>query len=152
VKPLALVASALWSLAAPVAPDSGLVWDRFEDARVAYTLRIPPGWHATVHHGATLVTSVPVEDRYDNPERVRLPRGGFYLWIFDYGRIPGGDLPRRRDRLQLGRKEMHSCGFGEGYMLHFRDRGRMLQAFVKLGPFTGGREALAVLNSLRVTK
>jgi hypothetical protein len=37
-------------------------------------------------------------------------------------------------------------------MLHFRDRGRVLQAFVKLGPSTGGRDALGILNSLRVTK
>jgi len=37
-------------------------------------------------------------------------------------------------------------------MLRFRDRGRLLQAFVKLGPSAGGRDALAVLNSLRATK
>ena len=151
MKALALTAAAVWSLAAPVAPDSGLVWGRFGDARVAHTLRIPPGWHATVHRRAALITSVPVANLYDNPEQVRLPRGGVYVWIFDYGRLPG-DVPDRPGRLRLGKKEFHTCGFGEGYMLRFRDRGRLLQAFVKLGPSAGGRDALAVLNSLRATK
>jgi hypothetical protein len=151
VKLLALGAVAVWSLAAPGAPDSGVVWDRFVDARVAYTLRLPPGWHATALHGATIITSVPVANRYGNPERVRLPRGGVYVWIFDYGRMPG-DFPERPDRLHLGRKEFHTCGFGEGYALHFRDRGRVLHVFVKLGPSTGERDAHGVLNSLSVTK
>jgi hypothetical protein len=150
VKTLTLAAAAVWSLAAPVAPGSGLVWDRFVDARVAYTLRLPRGWHATVLHGGTVITSVPVANVYDNPERVRLPRGGAYVWIFDYGRLRG-DFPERPERFQLGRREAHSCGFGEGYMLHFRDRGHVLQVFVKLGPSAEGRSALAVLDSLRVT-
>jgi hypothetical protein len=46
---------------------------------------------------------------------------------------------------------MRACGFGEGYMLYFTDHGRLLQVFVKFGPSTGKRTALAVLNSLRVT-
>jgi hypothetical protein len=33
----------------------------------------------------------------------------------------------------------------------FCDHGRLLQVFVKFGPSTGKRTALAVLNSLRVT-
>jgi hypothetical protein len=146
-----LAAAAVWSLAAPAAPGSGVVLGRFHAARVAYTLRLPPGWHATVHHRAALITSGPVPNVYDNPERVRLPRGGVYVWIFDYGRIRG-DFPARPGQLHLGTKQFHTCGFGEGYMLRFRNRGRVLQAFVKLGPAAGGRDALAVLNSLRVTK
>jgi hypothetical protein len=128
VKLLAL--AAVCSLAIPAAPGS-----RFVDARVAYTLWIPPGWHAVVDHGATRITS----------------RDGGYVWVFDYGRIPG-DFPERPDRLELGRKEVHGCGFGEGYMLHFRDQGRLLQAFVRLGPSTEEHDALTLLNSLRVTK
>ena len=155
MKSFALSLAVLWSLVLPAAPSSGLVWRNFEDARVAYTLRLPPGWHATVsptlQRGATVITSAPVADRNDSPERVRLRPGGVYIWIFDYGPVRG-DFPERPGRLRLGRKEVHSCGFGEGYMLYFRDRGRVLQAFVRLGPSTGGRDALAILNSLRVTK
>jgi len=37
-------------------------------------------------------------------------------------------------------------------MLRFRNRGRLLQAFVRLGRSASAHDALAVLNSLRVTK
>jgi hypothetical protein len=150
VKALALAAATAWSLAVPVFPNSGLLWDRFEDARVAYTLRLPPGWEATVLHGTTIVTSVPVADRYANPERIRLPHGGVYVWIFDYGQVPGY-FPARPARLALGREKAHGCGFGEGYSLRFRDRSHLLQVFVKLGPQTGERMVLSVLDSLSVT-
>ena len=147
----ALATAVIWLAAFPAAPGSGLVWSRFDDARVAYTLQVPSGWHASVLHGATVVTSVRVAGRYGNPEHVRLPRSGVYVWIFDYGRVPG-DFPERPGELRLGPKEFHTCGFGEGYMLRFRDGGRLLQAFVKLGRFAEGRDAIAVLNSLHVTK
>ena len=132
-------------------PVPGGAWSEFADARLAYTLRLPTGWHATVSHGAAIITSVPVANRYANPEMVRLPRGGAYIRILDYGRIRGA-VPPRPAQIELGRKETHACGYGEGYLLGFRDRGRVIQAFVKLGPRTGGRAALAVLNSLRGTK
>jgi hypothetical protein len=150
VKALALAVATAWSLAVPAAQDAGLVWGRFADARVAYTLRLPPGWQATVLHGTTVVTSIPVADRYANPERIRLPHGGLYVWIFDYGRVPG-DFPARPARLALGRQKAHGCGFGEGYSLRFSDRGHLLQVFVKLGPQTGERMVLSVLDSLSVT-
>ncbi len=152
MKAVVLALAVAWPLVVPAAPDSGLVWSRFHDARVGYTLRIPPDWNATVHHGATIVSSVRLHNRYDSPERIRLPRGSVYIKIFDYGPVEGDVFESRSGHLELGRKEVHTCGFGEGYMLRFRDRGRAIQAFVKLGPWASGRDALAVLNSLRVTK
>jgi hypothetical protein len=132
-------------------PAPNEAWSEFNDARLAYTLSLPPGWRATVWHRATIVTSVPVADRFANPERIRLPRGGAYVRILDYGRIRGAVPPRPR-QIALGRKETHACGYGEGYLLGFRDRGRVIQAFVKLGPGTSAGATVAVLNSLRVTK
>ena len=132
-------------------PAPGHAWSQFADASIAYTLRLPPGWQATVSHGAAIVTSTAVANRDANPERIRLPRGGAYLRILDYGRIRGAVPPRPR-QIDLGPTETHACGYGEGYLVSFRDHGRVIQAFVKLGPRTGERTAVAVLNSLHVTK
>ena len=126
----------------------------FENPRLGYTLRIPAGWQASVRSAddAAVITSLPVPNRHDNPERIRLPRHGVYIWIFDYGRVRGSGFSPRPVRIRLREKQMHECGFGEGYMLRFTEQGRLMQAFVKLGPATGKSTALAVLNSLRVTK
>jgi hypothetical protein len=126
----------------------------FGNPRLAYTLRIPAGWKASVRRvdGVTLITSLPVPNRNDNPERIRLRRGGVYIWIADYGPVTSSGVRPRPNRIELGNKSGHACGFGEGYMLHFTDKGRLLQIFVKLGPATSTRTARAVLNSLRVTR
>jgi hypothetical protein len=76
--------------------------------------------------------------------------GGVYIWIFDYGRLPANSVPARPARIQLGERRMHACGFGEGYSLDFEDHGDAIHIFVKLGPWTGVRGVLEVLNSLRV--
>jgi hypothetical protein len=80
-----------------------------------------------------------------------VPRGGVYIWIFAYRGVRVSGVPRRPIRIDLGEKQMHACGFGEGYMLYSRTTAWLLQVFVKFGPSTGKRTALAVLNSLRVT-
>jgi len=154
VKTFALAPVAVaWLLAAPTSVGSGQVWSTFENPRLGHTLRIPPGWRASVQpaDGVTVITSVAVLNRNDNPERIKLPRGGVYVWIFDYGRV-FGDFSSRPTQIELGREEMHSCGFGEGYALHFRDHGQLLQVFVKLGPHAARGIVLAVLNSIRMTK
>jgi protein MpaA len=123
----------LLPLSAPSAPGAGRDWRRFENRVLGHTVRVPPGWKATVRDdGVTLLTG----------------RGG-YLWVFDYGGV-AGPLRSRLERLSLGPKAVHGCGFGEGWMFHFRDRGRTLQAFIRDGD--GARAALAALQTLRLTR
>jgi hypothetical protein len=102
-------------------------------------------------NGVTVITSVAVPNRNDNPERIALPSGGVYIWIFEYGRVHG-DFPRRPRTIELGTEEMHTCGFGEGYMVLFKDHGRLLQIFVRLGSHADQSLVLEVLDSLRVTR
>lgn len=144
---------AAWSLGVAPPLGSGAPSALFENPRLGHTLRIPVGWQASMRpaDGVTVITSLPVLNRNDNPERIRLPRGGVYVWIFEYRSVRVSGVPRRPIRIDLGEKQMHACGFGEGYMLYFTDHGRLLQVFVKFGPSTGKRTVLAVLNSLRVT-
>jgi hypothetical protein len=153
VKHLALVAMAVtWPLAAPMNVSPGQIMSTFENPRLGHTLRIPQGWHASVRpaDGVTVITSIAVPNRNDNPERIKLPSGGVYVWVFDYGRV-SGDFPARPSRMKLGREEMHECGFGEGYALHFKDHGQVIHVFVKLGPHADRGTVLSVVNSLRVT-
>lgn len=149
VLPLAVA----WLLSSPAPLGYGQTWTTFANPRLGHTVRLPPGWRATVRpaDGVTVITSVPVPSRNDNPERIALTGGGVYIWIFDYGRVRG-DFPRRPGRIELGTVEMHTCGFGEGYMVLFRDHGRLLQIFVKLGSHADRGVALAVLDGLRVTR
>jgi hypothetical protein len=148
---LVLVVAGSLTIAPPVRSDAAS--RVFGSPSLGYTLRTPTGWLASIRvpDGAVVVTSLAVPNRNDNPERIRLPRGGVYIWIADWGRVGGDGFPRRPTRIELGEKQVHSCGFGEGYMIRFRDHGQLIQAFVRLGPSTGKGAALAVLNSLRVT-
>jgi hypothetical protein len=154
VKALVLALVVAWSVGAPSSLGSGVASDRFENQRLGHTLLVPSDWQGSVRpkDGVTVITSLPVPNRNDNPERIRLSRGDVYIWIFDYGPVLASGSPARPARIELGKKRMHSCGFGEGYSLHFRDRGDLVQVFVKLGPFTGKQAVLAVLNSLRVRR
>jgi hypothetical protein len=148
---LALVMAGLVGVGSPSgsAASSPLYKNRVLD----FTLRVPPGWKASVRaYGGAVITSVPVPNRNGNPERIRLPRGGVYIWVFEYRGARTTGIPRRRNGVRLGAKRVHSCGFGEGYMVRFTDRGQLIQAFVKLGPQTGARAALDVLQSVRVTR
>ena len=52
-----------------------------------------------------------------------------------------GRPSRRPTRIELGDKQVHSCGFGEGYMIRFTDHGQLIQAFVRLGSSWKGRRA-----------
>jgi hypothetical protein len=133
--------------------DSAAASRLFESPRLGYTLRTPSSWEASVRPGdedVTVITSLRVPNRNDNPERIGLRRGGVYIWIAEYRGVPMIGIPRRAAGIQLGEKRAHACGFGEGYMLRFADHGRLIQAFIKLGPFASEGAALAVLNSLQI--
>jgi hypothetical protein len=153
MKAVAVTLTVAWSLAASPSLGSSVTSTRFEHPRDGYGLRLPAGWRASVRQvdDVMVITSLPVPNRNDNPERIQLPRGGVYIWIAEYRGVRPSGIPRRPARIQLGEKRAHACGFGEGYMLHFTDRGRLLQVFVKLGPVTDTSRALGVLDSLRVT-
>jgi hypothetical protein len=151
VKSVALAAVLVgWLSTMPTSVGSGQIWRSFENPRLDHKLRIPPTWRPSVRpaDGVSVITSVAVPNRNDNPERIKLPRGGVSIWIFDYGRV-SGDVPARPRRIELGREEIHSCGFGEGYAPSFRDHGRLFHVFVKLGPYANRAVVLAVLNSIR---
>jgi hypothetical protein len=152
MKAAAVTLTVAWSLAASPSLGSGVTSTRFEHPRDGYGLRLPAGWRASVRQvdDVMVITSLAVPNRNDNPERVHPPRGGVYMWLVEYRGVRAGGIPRRPTRIRLGAKRMHSCGFGEGYMLRFNDHGRLLQVFVKLGPATLADTALAVLDSLRV--
>jgi hypothetical protein len=154
VRLLALVLVAAGALGVPPPLGSGTASAFFESPRLGYTLRVPAGWQASVRPAddVAVITSLPVSNRNDNPERIRLLHGGVYIWIAEYRGVRASGVPRRPTRIQFGMKQAHSCGFGDGYMLYFTDHRRLIQAFVKLGPSTGERTALAVLNSLRVRR
>jgi hypothetical protein len=150
---LALVLGAA-ALGVPPPLGSSTASTLFESPRLGYRLRTPARWQASVRpaDAVAVITSLPVPNRNDNPELIRLPHGGVYIWIAEYRGVHASGVPRRPTRIQLGMKQAHSCGFGDGHMLYFTDHRRLIQAFVKLGPSTGERTALAVLNSLRVTR
>jgi hypothetical protein len=152
VRVVALVLIVAGSLTTAPTVRSDAASRMFGSPSLGYTLRTPTGWQASIRvpDGAVVVTSLAVPNRNDNPERIRLPRGGIYMLIFDWGRVRGG-FPQRPTWIELGDKQMHSCGFGEGYMIRFRDHDQLIQAFVRLAPSTGKGAALAVLNSLRVS-
>jgi hypothetical protein len=153
VRALPLVFVAGWSRGVAPPLGSGTPSRLFENPRLGYTLRTPAGWQASVRpaDAVAVITSLPVPNRNDNPERIQLAHGGVYIWIAEYRAVRTSGIPRRPTRIQLGEKQTHACGFGDGYMLTFVDHRRLIQVFVKLGPSTGKRTALAVLNSLRVT-
>jgi hypothetical protein len=139
------------SLSAASASVSSAASRLYANPGLDFTLRTPSRWEASARlYGGAVVTSVAVPNRNDNPERIRLPPGGVYIWVFEYRGARTEGIPRRQDGVRLGEKRAHSCGFGEGYMVRFTDRGQLIQAFVKLGPSADGRAALAVLRSLRV--
>jgi hypothetical protein len=88
------------------------------------------------------------------PGQIRLRPGDVYLWIDQYRTkvYAGEERPRPARFTTLPPEQGYDCGFGNGRKLLFRDHGSHFQAFVRLGPRASEREALAVLNTLRVTK
>ncbi len=83
--------------------------------------------------------------------RARGPRGGL-LFVFEYEGLNPRQLarfPRRPQRLRLPRAAVAFECFGTSRLVRFQDAGRAFQAHV-YGPPRRRREALAILDSLRV--
>jgi len=64
-----------------------------------------------------------------------MPPAGAFVYVFEYRADPGG-VPARDGELVLGREVAHGC-FGESRMVRWRERGRVFQAHVYLGPRAG---------------
>jgi hypothetical protein len=103
----------------------------------------PRAWRAHVGSG-TLVISSSADDR--------LPRGGVYIWLANYGRMPrtnGFAARPRHFELRDADRSFQSCGFGfEGWNLTFVDHGQTVQAIVGLGSDARKSDATAVLDKL----
>jgi len=81
------------------------------------------------------------------------PRGGGFLYLFEYRGLNRRQLARfpvRPAALRLPRSSYrpYEC-LGQSWMVRFRDEGRAFQAHV-YGPAARRRQALAILDSLRV--
>jgi hypothetical protein len=81
--------------------------------------------------------------------RARPPRGGF-IFVYESTLNPTelARVPRRPARLRLAGPRPYEC-FGSSWRVDFRDGGRAFTAHV-YGPANRRREALAILDSLRV--
>jgi hypothetical protein len=103
----------------------------------------PRAWRAQVGNGTLVISS---------SADARLPRGGVYIWLANYGRMPRTNgfaaRPRHFDLWDAGRG-FQSCGFGfEGWNLTFVDHGQTVQAIVGLGSGARKSDATAVLDKL----
>jgi hypothetical protein len=101
----------------------------------------PRAWRAHVGSG-TLVISSSADDR--------LPRGGVYIWLANYGRMPrtnGFAARPRHFELRDADRSFQSFGF-EGWNLTFVDHGQTVQAIVGLGSDARKSDATAVLDKL----
>ena len=82
-----------------------------------------------------------------------IPRDGVLLFVFEYdkrSRAQREDFPRRPKRFAVrGEQQAFEC-VGLSHLVHFRDRGRLFQAHIALGPAAEPDVALRILDSLRV--
>lgn len=151
MKPLGLALVLAWPLATPGGLDSARDWDHFVNRTAGHALRIPPGYHTYVVAGSTIVFSRPVNPR-TMPAQLRLQHGDVYLRVDQTPTKAYAGDERPRPFESLGPERDHDCGFGSGHQLLWREPGSFLMAFVRLGGRTGGDDALAIVNSLRVTE
>jgi hypothetical protein len=153
VKVVALVVAIACPLAAAAPLDSGRDWGHFRNPAAGHELRVPPGWLAYEVYGVTIVSARPLANPEASPADVKLHRGDVYLRIDQTAtKVYAGDEPARPERFaKLPPAQGYDCGFGHGHALLFRERGYHVHAFVRLEG-GGDRTALAILNTLRVTK
>ncbi|HEV7806746.1 MAG TPA: hypothetical protein VGO80_13055 [Solirubrobacteraceae bacterium] len=137
----------------------------FDDAARGLKLAYPSPWRV---YRARLTQAVPSRDqlalgtfplRQRRPDRscspvtaqhARRASDGF-VFLFEYEGLNPRQLarfPRRPARLQLPSSSNYEC-FGTSRLVRFRDGGRAFQAHI-YGPPRRRREALAILDSLRV--
>jgi hypothetical protein len=140
-------------------------------ARGGISVRVPRGWHL-VRRGLTNVVE-PAQRLAVASFTVRLashscacgepnvrdfPRTGAFLFVWEY-RAPSSRaellrLPPRPSRFRVTQENPHwfECA-GPSWVTAFRDRGRVFQVEVYLGPAAGTKARLqmdALLDSLRV--
>jgi len=115
----------------------------------ALALALPAGWH----------TILPRLTSCTNPvERVDVVGPGRALVVLQEALDEyAGGFPRRPAHFAVhGPPGSLTCceapGYGKGWMLPFRDRGRSFYAWVYPGREHRAREALAILDGLRVTR
>jgi hypothetical protein len=138
------------------------------------SVRYPSDWHAT-RRALTPVTS-PVQvlavasyalpqgkegaDGCSPKEALdRLPPDGVFLFGWEYDRpslagVRRSDFPARPEHFELKSRIGSSECFGRGYVVTFRQAGRLFQIHLILGPKAGDDEraaALKVLDSLEVS-
>ena len=111
--------------------------------------RVPPTWHAV---SALTPCTNPIE-RLD----VAGPGGALVMIQEAVGEWDARDFPLRPRRFAVqGAPSFIACcdapGHGKGWLLHFRTEGRMFYAYVYPGREHRVREALRVLNGLRVAR
>jgi hypothetical protein len=142
---------------------AGAGWQRLSDARVGVSVAYPRGWHAAVlpPDGELVVSSarVPGGSAAAIGKLVASLRPTAALIVaYPQSTAPGSvaarKLPPRRARLVLDKVHYSSFeGFGPSYRFAFRQAGRALLVFVKLGAKASSRtraEATSAVNSLNV--
>jgi hypothetical protein len=120
------------------------------DAGNGISIRVPPGWHVLAER-LTPCTN-PIE-RVD----VTGPRGALVMLQEALDRKYVTRFPARPRRFGVrGAPNFIACcapeSTGKGWMLHFRDAGRSFYAYVYPGRGARTRQALGILDSLRVER
>ena len=156
-------------VAAPTATDAGGLRARtvvVQTERASF--RVPPGWHVAGVRSTKLVSPserlLAASYRLPHPGKNSscgpmdavnaIPRDGVLVFVFEYAKRSQAkreDFPPRPQRFALpaGDQQAYEC-MGLSHAILFRDRGRLFQAHVALGPQAEPDVALRILDSLRV--
>ena len=132
------------------------------------SFRVPPGWHVAGARSTKLAFPgerlLAASFRLPRPggssscgpmDAVNaIPRDGVLVFVFEYHRRSQArreDFPPRPRRFVLPARDQqaYEC-MGRSHAILFRDRGRLFQAHVALGPAAEADAALRILDSLRV--
>jgi hypothetical protein len=134
---VALGAALLWLPVADNLPAAQPAdWSRPNSIQAGgITVHYPRAWTAVVDETTIVVRS-----------------GATRIMLVDYGTTQAGQFPPRPDRFELAdddRRFLSCVGF-EGWNVIFTDRGRAVQALVKLGPNTPKSDAAELLDRVQV--
>jgi hypothetical protein len=149
------VAAGWLALGSPVqGSPNGADWSHPRVIRTAgLAAAYPRGWHAARDGGTLLIWSRGAPEAR-SPERInRIPTGGVWIWLMDYGPRYAAEYEPRPKHFELRDEDVHfqSCGFGfDGWNLAFVDRGQVVQAVVGLGEGAGKDDATELLDRLVV--
>lgn len=153
------VATVVWVLVANSLPSfAGAPPTDWSRPRVVQTSGLtvfhPRAWDALTD-GSTITIWSRGDPAHRSANVNRIPDGGVWIWVIDYGRLPRltGFAPRPA-HFELTDDDLgfQSCGFGfDGWNLTFSDHGVALQAIVGLGAGARKSDATALLDRLRVS-